>query len=117
MQRREPRLFLEDIDDAISQILEYTSGGVVEFYESRLVQDAVIRQFTIIGEAIRNLPQDLLARAPEIAWRGAVGMRNALVHGYFSIDPGIVWESIERDLPQLRAEVRRLLHDLGEEDS
>ena len=117
MQPREPRLFLEDIDAAISQILDYTSGGVAEFRKSRLVQDAVIWQFAIIGEAIRNLPQDLLTRAPEVAWRGAVGMRNALIHGYFNIDPGIVWESIERDLPELQDAVRQLLQDLESGDS
>lgn len=81
MQPRDPRHFLEDIDAAISQILDYTSAGVAEFRESRLVQDAAIWQFAIIGEAIHNLPQDLLARAPKVAWRGAVGMRNALIHG------------------------------------
>ena len=117
MQPREPRLFLEDIDTAISNILEFTSGGSAELFESRLVQAAVIRQFEIIGEAVRHLPQELLSRAPDAPWRGAVGMRNLLIHGYFNVDPGIVWETIENDLLPLRAEVRRLLQELDADDT
>jgi len=117
LQPREPRLFLEDIDTAISDILEFTTGGPTEFFESAMVQAAVIRQFEIIGEAVRNLPEELLAREPEIVWSDAVRMRNRIAHGYFSVDLGIVWDTIDNDLPQLRAAVRRLLQDLDSEDT
>ena len=72
MRPREPRLYLQDIEVAISRILEFTSGGRAEFFESALVHDAVIRQFEIIGEAVRNLPEEMLADEPEISWKRAV---------------------------------------------
>jgi uncharacterized protein with HEPN domain len=99
LRPREPRPFLEDIDTAIWQILEFTSGGAATFFESRLIQAAVIRQFEIIGEAVRNLPEELLARESEVVWSDAVRMRNRIAHGYFSVDLGILWDTIERDLP------------------
>ena len=117
MRPREPRLYLQDIEVAISRILEFTSGGPAEFFESGLVHDAVIRQFEIIGEAVRNLPEEMLADEPEVSWKRAVRMRDRLAHGYFSVDLGIVWDTIENDLPQLRAAVRRLLHDLDTDDN
>jgi uncharacterized protein with HEPN domain len=117
LRPREPRLYLQDIEVAISRILEFTSGGPAEFFESALVHDAVVRQFEIIGEAVRNLPEEMLADEPEISWKRAVRMRDRLAHGYFSVDLGIVWDTIENDLPQLRAAVRRLLQDLDADDT
>lgn len=112
MQPRDPRLFLEDIGKAIDLILDYTSGGEAEFKASTLIQDAVVRQFEIIGEAVRNLDDQLLLREGEIPWRKVIGMRHMLAHGYYQIDPDVVWDTVVSDLAELRGAVQRLSRSL-----
>jgi uncharacterized protein with HEPN domain len=76
------------------------------FRADTLVQDAVIRNFEVIGEACRNILRDapdFAARHPELPLSGAYEMRNALAHGYFKIDLGVVWTTIKNDLPILRS--------------
>jgi uncharacterized protein with HEPN domain len=109
LQRRAPRLYLEDIRGAIARISDYTSAGEEEFRSSELLQDAVLRQLLIVGEAVQHLPDDLLEREPGIQWERVVGMRNRIVHGYHKINMDVVWDTVERDLPALRAAVERLL--------
>ena len=109
MQRRAPRLYLEDIRSAVARISDYTSGGEEEFKNSQLLQNAVLRQLLIVGEAVQHLPDDMLEREAGIPWERVVGMRNRLVHGYHEINMDVVWDTVERDLPALRAVVERLL--------
>jgi uncharacterized protein with HEPN domain len=66
-------------------------------FESELVHDAVIRRFEIIGEAVRNLPEEMLAAEPEMSLRRAVRVRDRPAHGYFTVDLGIDWDTIEND--------------------
>ena len=112
MRRREPRLFLEYIEDAISQILDYTSGGEEAFRSSQLVQDAVVRQIEVIGEAVNNLPADLLERESNTPWKRAVAMRNMLIHGYYDVDLNVVWDTVQQDIPALRVAIARMLQSL-----
>lgn len=77
-----------------------------------MIQDAVIRNFEVIGEASRNIEKrypDFAARHSEVPWSVAYEMRNVLAHGYFKVDLGVVWRTIERNLPELRAQIRGLL--------
>ena len=80
-----------------------------------MVQDAVIRNFEIIGEASRNIervdPQFLVSH-PELPLSFAYDMRNVLAHGYFKVDLAVVWKTIERDLPYLEEQVTRAVNDL-----
>lgn len=73
------------------------------------MQGWFVRNLQIIGEAARGLPEDVRARAPEIEWPKIVGMRTVLVHGYFDIDTGIVWEAASRDAMALRPRIEQLL--------
>jgi uncharacterized protein with HEPN domain len=85
------------------------------FLDSELVQDAVVRNFEIIGEASRNieLADPGFAKAhPEIPFAFAYEMRNALAHGYFQVDLEIVWKTIEVDLPELASQIRQLANNL-----
>ncbi|MCA1841325.1 MAG: DUF86 domain-containing protein [Actinomycetota bacterium] len=109
MQPRDERLWLEDIQDALRRIAEYTASGRTQFFESEATQDAVIRNLEVLGEAARHILVRLLEAAPEVPWQLVIGMRDRLIHGYFILDLEIVWETIERDLPGLRAAVDRLL--------
>ena len=103
--------YLAHIADSISAIRLYVAGGREAFMRERIVQDAVIRNFEIIGEAAGRLsPQ---SRAPsEAAWRKVVAFRNRLIHGYWSVDLVLVWNVIENDLPVLKAEVDRLAAEM-----
>ena len=112
MRPRDPRLFLADIDTAVGRILDYTAGGEAEFRASTHIQDAVVRQLEIIGEATRNLDDHLLSQEPSIPWRKVVGMRHMLVHDYYQVDVGVVWDTVSSDLVELRAAVQRLSRTL-----
>ncbi len=109
--------YLEHILEAIRRIDTYTSDMTeVAFLENLLVQDAVIRNFEIIGEASRNIDRAYPAfreKHTEVPWISAYEMRNALSHGYFKVDLGIVWRTIHKHLPDFAAQVQ-LLADSGE---
>jgi len=83
-----------------------------EFFGTRLIQDAVIRRIEIIGEAARQLPAELTDRYPGIPWADIVGMRNRVIHGYYGVVLDRVWNTVEQDLPVLRAEIVELQRQL-----
>lgn len=74
-----------------------------------MVQDAVIRNLEVIGEAVKNLSSDLRRRHPAIPWRGITALRNVLIHEYFGVDLEIVWRVVSRRLPTLKRSVLKLL--------
>lgn len=107
------RFFLQHIIEAADRIDEYAKGlDEVGFVKNRLVQDAVIRNLEVIGEACKNVRSQAPAFAaahPEVPWGDAIGNRNALSHGYFTIDFALVWATIGSDIPKLRQTVANLL--------
>lgn len=119
MSRENRRLldYLSDILKAIGRIEHYAAGmSEGTFLTSPLVQDAVIRNFEIIGEASRNIKTNFPEFAvayPDIPLTFAYQMRNALAHGYFEVDLEIVWRTIHRDLPGLRAQLQNALESLS----
>ena len=106
---RSSRLYLEDMLSAIERIREYSAKGKEDFFISPLVQDAVIRQLSIIGEAAAKVPKNLQERYPKIPWRNMVGMRNIIIHDYTDTDIPTVWMVVERDLPALEKMIRNIV--------
>jgi len=108
------REYLNHILQAIERINRYVGNtDMDEFLRDEKTQDAVIRNFEIIGEASRNISRyhpDFAAAHPEVPWAIAYEMRNTLAHGYFMVDMEIVWKTIQRDLPEMAAHVLRLTH-------
>ena len=105
--------YLRHILEAIQRIDRYT-GDMTEagFLGDEKTQDAVIRNFEIIGEACNNIAKhhpDFAAGHPEVPWGFAYEMRNALAHGYFKVDLEIVWHTIHKYLPGLAEQARKLL--------
>ena len=104
--------YLRHILEAISRIGEYTDAiSEGDFCSSRIVQDAVIRNLEVIGEAARNIElhgSGLPGIRDEIPLRDVYLMRNRLAHGYFSIDLSIVWNTVTRDVPVLRNQVQKI---------
>ena len=110
------RDYLGHILEAISRINEYLEDmDEVGFLANKLVQDAVIRNFEIIGEASRNVERvapDFVSAHPELPLSFAYDMRNILAHGYYKVDLGVVWRTVERDLPYLHAQVSLAVKEL-----
>jgi uncharacterized protein with HEPN domain len=87
----------------------------VTFQSNRLIQDAVIRNFEIIGEASKNVERvapEFVAAHPELPLAFAYDMRNLLAHGYYKVDVTVVWKTIQRDLPYLQKQVIQAMLDL-----
>ncbi len=102
-------VYLIHIHECIQQIEEYTINGREEFMNSRLIQDAVIRNMEIIGEATKRVSPGLREQHPEIPWKEMAGMRDVLIHGYMGVDLKIVWNVVSRNLAEIKEHLQRLL--------
>jgi uncharacterized protein with HEPN domain len=102
-------VYLHHILDAITRIERYVSAGRAAFFSDPMPQDAVIRQLAVIGEAVKQISATARQRFPQIAWREVAGMRDVLIHQYFSVDLEQVWEVTQGDLKELRRVVEQLL--------
>ncbi len=110
--RKDDTVYLRHILDSIQQIEEYLRDVSKEqFMERRLLQDGVVRQLEIIGEASRNLSEETREKHPEVPWQQIIGMRNRIIHEYFDVDLEIVWEVVEKDLPDLKAQIQTILQE------
>lgn len=103
---RDIKLYIADIKDSAARIEEYVAGMSFEdFRADRKTIDAVVRNFEIIGEASRNVPEDWRNRYPDLDWKAMAGMRNYLAHEYFGISLEIIWKTIKERLPELRTRI------------
>jgi uncharacterized protein with HEPN domain len=104
--------YLGHMLQAIQRITRYTEGTAeLAFLENELVQDAVMRNIEIIGEAARNILRhhpDFAAQHSEVPWEDIYLMRNRVSHGYFSVDLEIVWKTLKRDFPELEQQILKL---------
>ena len=108
--KRNDSVYLQHILDAIEQIEIYTSSkSYDEFLRERLIQDGVVRQLEIIGEASRKLSSEFREQQPEIPWQQIIGLRNRVIHAYFEINLTIIWEVIQNDLPSLKKKLTKLI--------
>ena len=103
-------VYLRHILDAIRRIESYIEGGRNDFFASSMRQDAVVRQLEVIGEAVKQISAEIRDQRPEIPWRDIAGMRDVLIHAYFSVDLEQVWEVTQRDLQDFRAVVEEILN-------
>lgn len=106
---KDDRLYLIHISECIEKIMKYTSEGREAFMGSTLTQDAVIRNFEIIGEAAKHLSEGFKTAHPESPWKQIAGFRDVLIHDYIGVDLARIWSVIEKDLGGLHREVRRLM--------
>ena len=99
---KDDKVYLTHIDEAIGKILCYTSGGRDKFMGSAMIQDAVVRNFEIIGEAAKHLSHPVKKQCPDVPWRQVAGFRDVLIHDYMGVELEEVWRVVESDLPALR---------------
>ncbi len=113
---RPDRLLLQDILDAIEEVLDVMPPTRSEFDNDKLVRSHVLRHIQIIGEAACRVSAELKSRYTEVPWRSMAGMRHAIVHGYFEIDWNEVYGTATRDVPMLKEVVCAILDSLPEEE-
>ncbi len=103
-------VFLHHIQDAISRIEGYTANtDWKSFSNNFLVQDGVIRQLEIIGEAVKSLSKKIRIQNPHIPWEDIAGMRDKLIHHYFGVDIDKVWNTVQDEIPTLKDDIIKIL--------
>ncbi len=102
---------LEAIADIQSSIKRLSKN---EFKGNKDVKDAAIRRIEIIGEAAKNISNELKAKHPEVEWKKIAGSRDIMIHAYFDVDLDIVWGIASKDLPKLKKQIQQILESLGE---
>ena len=114
MPSRQWRFRIEDMLEAIGRIEGFVQGMDVEtFLHDLKTSDAVIRNLEILGEAARHIPDDVVSRHPDVPWKKARDMRNVLIHAYFGVDLASIWQTIQDDLPPLRAQLNAIFDTMN----
>ncbi len=111
--KREAGDFVEDIINAMNKALKFVEGiSYEEFAKDDKTVFAVIRAIEIIGEAVKNIPEDIREKYPEIPWKGMAGMRDKVIHGYFGVDIKVVWDTVKKRIPELKPLFEKMLEEL-----
>ena len=112
MSKRGLKELLSDIKEAINRIKKYVENiDFQQFLKDIKTQDAVIRNFEIIGEAVKLLPNELKNKTEVIPWNKIAGIRDRLIHQYFGVNFEIIWTIIEQELTPLQTQIIKLLSD------
>ena len=107
---RDYKIYLEDILTAIDKIQSYTQNISFEkFSEDEKTLDAVVRNLEILGEAIKNVPEEIRKKHPNIEWKKISGLRDILIHEYFGVDKDIIWDVLQHKLPLLQKQIKMIL--------
>ena len=108
---------LRHIVEAVERIRGYVAGmAYTEFVADQHTVDAVLRNFMLIGEAARHVPEPVIARHPDVPWAHMRGMRNVVVHDYERVNLAVVWNTIQTDLPPLAPLLKAVLEGEAREE-
>lgn len=109
-------IYLEHIAERIRRIEDCAQEGKEAFESSHILQDAIVRNFEVIGEAVKQLSPEIREKYPGVPWRRVAGFRDVLIHDYMGVDLDEVWNVIQKDLPDLKrtvSEMRAEIEDGG----
>lgn len=110
--KKDPLIFIEHILDSIGKMEIYTKNITKDkLKDNTQVQDAIIRRIEVLGEAVRNLPEEFKNRYPQIEWKEIIRTRDKIIHHYFGVDLEIVWDIVQNDLPKLKKQIELILQE------
>lgn len=102
--------YFQDILDSINDIQSFTGSIDFDvFQNNRMIRNAVIRSLEIMGEAAKNIPEDIRIQYPDIPWKRISGMRDKLIHGYFGVDYEMVWSVAKERIPEIKPFIEQLI--------
>lgn len=115
--KKDIKVYVEDMLEAIEAIESYIKGySMQDFFEDKKTQDAVIRRLEIIGEAAKNIGEEIRAGYPHIPWKEIAGMRDVLIHAYAGVNIKRVWKAVSEDTPGLKEKLEKVREEIEETD-
>ena len=104
---RDHKVYLEDILAAIEKIQAFTRGSTKDsFARDAKTFDAVIRNLEVIGEAAKQIPEDVRSKLTSIPWKEICGLRDVLIHQYFGVEVDTLWDIVQNELPHLKEQIQ-----------
>ena len=110
---KSPVEYLKHISDEIDYLAETTESlSEPDFAKNLTLQKAFVRSLEIIGEAVKNLPEDFKVKYSQANWKSYAGLRDRLIHHYFGVDYGIVWDVVKNEAPALKEKISKIIEVL-----
>ncbi len=112
--KKDPRVYLAHMRDAIEKIIAYAGTDREAFLADTKSQDALIRQYEILGEAAKRVDEPTRGRYPDIPWKPMAGLRDRAIHDYSGVNVPFLWELTVKEMPRLQKRFKEILKEVGE---